>query len=279
MAQSINNPIEVERRQGMPRVGLFVTCLVDLFRPSVGLAAARLIEEAGCRVDVPMAQACCGQPAFASGDMADARAAAEAAISAFEEFDHVVAPSGACADMLRNQYPALFRGDPTWETRARTFASKVHELTSFLVDIVGMNTVAAERDTTATYHDACRGFGEPAIKDQSRRLLASVKGLTLVEMRDADACCGFGGAICAKYPDLAKAKADQKAEAIAASGADLLIAGDLGCLMNIAGKLKREGSTVEVRHVAEVLAGMNDDPPIGGRRAGPAREAPTESAA
>lgn len=279
MPQSLNNPIGVERRQEMPRVGLFVTCLVDLFRPSVGLAAARLIEEAGCRVEVPMAQACCGQPAFASGDMADARAAAEAAIAAFEDFDHVVAPSSACAGILSNHYPALFRGDPAWEMRAKTFAGKVHELTGFLVDILGMNAVAAERDTTATYHDACSGFGEPAIKDQPRTLLASVKGLTLIEMHDADACCGFGGAICAKYPDLAKAKAGQKVQAIAASGAEMLIAGDLGCLMKIAGKLKREGSAVEVRHVAEVLAGMNDDPPIGGRRAGHMREAPTESVA
>lgn len=281
MARSPTNPIGAQpaRAEEKPRVGLFVTCLVDLFRPSVGLAAARLIEEAGCRVEVPMAQACCGQPAFASRDMAEARAAAEAAIAAFEEFDHVVAPSGACAGMLRNHYPALFRGDPTWETRARTFAAKVHELTSFLVDISGMSAVAAERDTTATYHDACSSFGEPAIKDQPRALLASVKGLTLVEMRDADACCGFGGAICAKYPDLAKAKADQKAAAIAASGAHMLVAGDLGCLMKIAGKLKREGSAVEVRHVAEVLAGMNDDPPIGGRRAGVTGQSPTESAA
>ncbi|BCH34590.1 hypothetical protein MesoLjLc_65200 [Mesorhizobium sp. L-8-10] len=265
--------------QEKPRVGLFVTCLVDLFRPSVGLAAARLIEEAGCRVEVPMAQACCGQPAFASGDTADARSAAETAIAAFEDFDHVVAPSGACAGMLRNHYPTLFRGDPAWETRANDFAAKVHELTSFLVDISGVKAVAAARDATATYHDACSGFGELGVKDQPRALLASVKGLKLVEMRDADACCGFGGAVCAKYPDLAKAKADQKARAISASGADLLIAGDLGCLMKIAGKLKREGSAIEVRHVAEVLAGMNDDPPIGGRRAGPARDAPTESAA
>jgi L-lactate dehydrogenase complex protein LldE len=262
-----------------PRVGLFVTCLVDLFRPSVGLAAARLIEEAGCRVEVPMAQACCGQPAFASGEMTDARAAAEAAILAFEDFDHVVAPSGACAGMLRNHYPGLFRGDPAWETRARDFAAKVHELTSFLVDISGMSAVAATRETTATYHDACSGFGELGVKDQPRALLASVKGLKLIEMHDADACCGFGGAVCAKYPDLARAKADRKAGAIAASGADLLIAGDLGCLMKIAGKLRREGSAVEVRHVAEVLAGMNDDPPIGGRRVGSTPEAPTESAA
>lgn len=281
MALSLNNPIgqEAARGEEKPRVGLFVTCLVDLFRPSVGLAAARLIEEAGCRVEVPMAQACCGQPAFAAGDMADARAAAEAVIVSFEEFDHVVVPSGACAGMLRNHFPTLFRADPAWAIRARAFAAKVHELTSFLVDISGMSAVAATRDATATYHDGCSGFGELGIRDQPRALLASVKGLTLVEMRDADACCGFGGAVCAKYPDLAKAKADQKAGAITASGADLLIAGDLGCLMKIAGKLKREGSAVEVRHVAEVLAGMNDDPPIGGRRAGATRESPTESAA
>lgn len=265
--------------QKKPRVGLFVTCLVDLFRPTVGLAAVKLIEEAGCVVTVPMAQACCGQPSHDGGDRADARAAAENTIAAFEDFDHVVTPSGACAGMLKKHYPGLFRGDAAWEARAERFAAKVHELSSFLVDVRGMSAVTATQAGTATYHDSCSGLRELGIRAQPRTLLSSVRGLTLVEMPDAHACCGFGGAGCAKYPAMANARADAKARAIAASGAELLLAGDLGCLIKMAGKLKREGSKVEVRHVAEVLAGMNDSPPIGGRRAVSARADISESAA
>lgn len=269
----------IAQDQKKPKVGLFVTCLVDLFRPSVGLAAVRLIEEAGCRVDVPLAQACCGQPSLAAGDVADARAAAESTIVAFEDFDHVVTPSGACAAMLKRHYPGLFRDDAAWQARAQRFAAKVHELASFLVDVREMSAVTATRNGTATYHDCCTGFGELGVKDQPRTLLDSVKGLKLIEMREPAACCGFGGALCAKYPDMAKAKADRKAGDIEASGAEILLAGDLGCLLKIAGKLRREGSKVEVRHVAEILAGMNDSPPIGGRRAGPMPGTVSESAA
>jgi L-lactate dehydrogenase complex protein LldE len=241
------------------RVGLFVTCLVDLFRPTVGFAAIKLLEEAGCTVEVPLAQTCCGQPAYNSGDRADARAIAENTIAAFESFDYVVAPSGSCAGMLKLHYTGLFKGDPAWEERAGTFSAKVHELVSFLVDVCGATRVAARLDETVTYHDSCSGLREP------RTLIASIKGVRLVEMRDADVCCGFGGTFCVKYPDISNAIVARKTEAIDASGARTLLAGDLGCLMNMAGKLRRQGSKVEVRHVAEVLAGMTDTPPIAGR--------------
>lgn len=273
------NKMVTEQDQKKPRVGLFVTCLVDLFRPTVGFAAAKLIEEAGCGVEVPLAQTCCGQPPLAAGDLADARSAAESTISAFEDFDYVVAPSGACAGMLKKHYPALFRDDEAWEARAERFAAKVHELASFLVDIRGMSAVTATGSGTVTYHDSCAGLSELDVKAQPRILLASVRGLKLVEMREPGACCGFAGAVCAKYPDLAKAKADKKAGDIQASGAGILLAGDLGCLMKIAGRLRHEGSTVEVRHVAEVLAGMNDGPPIGGRHAGSTLDTISETAA
>jgi L-lactate dehydrogenase complex protein LldE len=247
------------------RVGLFVTCLVDLFRPTVGFAAVKLLEDAGCTVDVPRAQTCCGQPAYNSGDKADARAIAENTIRAFEEFDYVVAPSGSCAGMLRKHYPELFAGDPAWEARAHALAAKCHELVSFLVDICGVDAVAARLEGTVTYHDSCSGLRELGIRAQPRRLLGTVDGLRLTEMDEADVCCGFGGTFCVKYPDISNAIVSKKTENIAASGAATLLAGDLGCLMNMAGKLKREGSPVEVRHVAEVLAGMTDTPPIGGR--------------
>jgi L-lactate dehydrogenase complex protein LldE len=250
---------------GNPRVGLFVTCLVDLFRPTVGFAAVKLLEEAGCTVDVPMTQTCCGQPAYNSGDRADTRAIAEAVIAAFEAFDYVVAPSGSCAGMLKKHYPGLFKGDAAWEARAAAFSAKVHELVSFLVDVRGMDRVAARLKGSVTYHDSCSGLRELGVRDQPRRLLSSVKGLKLVEMRDPEVCCGFGGTFCVKYPDISNAIVEQKATNVEAAGAATLLAGDLGCLMNMAGKLKRQGSSVEVRHVAEVLAGMDETPPIGGR--------------
>lgn len=248
-----------------PRVGLFVTCLVDLFRPVVGFASIRLLEKAGCAVDVPLAQTCCGQPAYNSGDRADARAIAQNTIRAFEEFDYVVAPSGSCAGMLKKHYPGLFAGDASWEPRARAFAAKVHELVSFLADVMGVDTVDAAHAGSVTYHDSCSGLRELGISAQPRRLLSSVDGLALREMRDPDVCCGFGGTFCVKYSDISNAIVEKKTEAIEESGADLLLAGDLGCLMNMAGKLKRQGSKVEARHVAEILAGMTDGAPIGGR--------------
>jgi L-lactate dehydrogenase complex protein LldE len=248
-----------------PHVGLFVTCLVDLFRPSVGFAAVKLMEDAGCIIDAPAAQTCCGQPAYNSGDREDTRAIAKATIEAFEAFDYVVAPSGSCAGMLKKHYPDLFRGDATWEPRAEAFAGKVHELVSFLTDVLGLTKVAASLPGTATYHDSCSGLRELGIHDQPRKLLKSVKGLKLTEMAEADVCCGFGGTFCVKYGEISNSIVEKKTANIAASGADMLLAGDLGCLMNMAGKLKRQRSAVEVRHVAEVLAGMTDKPPIGGR--------------
>ncbi len=244
------------------RVGLLVTCLVDLIRPSVGFAAVKLLEEAGCVVDVPR-QSCCGQPAFNSGDRAAAQDIARQVIAAFAPHDYVVAPSGSCAGMLKAHYPELFHGDPNWQPRADALAAKTHELTSFLVDVCGVDKVAARLDATATYHDSCSGLRELGVHDQPRRLLATVAGLQLAEMRDADVCCGFGGTFCVKYPDISNAIVAKKAAAVAATGAGLLLAGDLGCLMNMAGKLQRDGAAVAVRHVAEVLAGMTDEPAIG----------------
>ena len=244
------------------RVGLFVTCLVDVIRPSIGFAAVKLLEDTGCIVEVPR-QSCCGQPAFNSGDRATTRAIAEQVIDAFASYDYVVAPSGSCAGMLKMHYPELFHGDPNWLPRAAAFAAKTYELVSFLVDVLGVSRVDASLETTATYHDSCSGLRELGIRVQPRRLLGSVRGLALTEMRDADVCCGFGGTFCVKYADISNAIVEKKVANVAATGANLLIAGDLGCLMNMAGKLQREGKPVEVRHVAEVLAGMTSEPAIG----------------
>jgi len=247
-----------------PRVGLFATCLVDLFRPSVGFASAKLIEDSGCEVIVPMAQTCCGQPAYNTGDRADTRAIAEQVIELFEGFDYIVAPSGSCAAMLKKHYPGLFKGDAKWELRVKTFSEKVFELVSFLTDVMFVPKVDASFSGSVTYHDSCSGLRELNVQTQPRRLLSSVEGLELKEMADSDICCGFGGTFCIKYSDISNAIVTKKTANIEASKADLLLAGDMGCLMNMAGKLRREGSRIEVRHVAEVLAGMTATAPIAG---------------
>jgi len=249
------------------RVALFVTCLVDFFRPTVGFAAGKLLEDADCTVEVPRAQTCCGQPAYNSGDRAAAKAIARQVLDAFEGYDHVVAPSGSCAGMLRRHYPELFADDPTVLPRAQDLAERSWELVSFLVDICGVQSVAARWERRVTYHDGCSGLRELGVKDQPRRLLASVGGLNLRELPGAEVCCGFGGTFCIKYPDISDKMVSDKEADIVATGAEAVLAGDLGCLLNIAGKLHRRGRRVEVRHVAEVLAGMTGDvPPIGAAR-------------
>ena len=253
-----------------PRVALFVTCLVDLHRPSVGFAAIRLLERAGCEVHVPRAQTCCGQPAYNSGDRATARDLALSVLQAFGGYDYVVVPSGSCGGMLREHLPHLLDGDPNLAERARALGARTWELVSFLTDVMKVERVEASCAATATYHDSCAGLRELGIKAQPRRLLDSVEGLTLVEMAEPEICCGFGGTFCVKYPDISTRMAADKVADITATGADLLLAGDMGCLLNMAGKLSRDGSPIRVRHVAEVLAGMAGEIPAigeGTRRA------------
>ena len=245
------------------RVALFVTCLVDLFRPSVGFAAVKLLEDAGCIVEVPPLQVCCGQPAYNSGDRASTKQIARQVIEAFEGYPHIVAPSGSCAGMLSHHYPGLFDDDPAMKARAETLAARTHELMAFLVDVLGVAKVDAHYEGAVTYHDSCSGLRELGVKQQPRALLGSVKGLSLREMRTPEVCCGFGGTFCVKYPEISNAMVGEKTNDIAATGADTLLAGDLGCLMNMAGKLQREGRAVKVRHVAEVLADMGGDAAIG----------------
>jgi L-lactate dehydrogenase complex protein LldE len=266
MSQDQPAPLQPGRHR--PRVALFVTCLVDLHRPTIGFAAIRLLEQAGCQVEVPRAQTCCGQPAYNSGDRATARELARGIIEAFSGYDYVVVPSGSCGGMLGRHFPGLFDDDPNLRARADALAAKTHELMSFLVDVLGVTTVPGVCQATATYHDSCSGLREMGIKEQPRRLLASVAGLTLTEMAEPEVCCGFGGTFCVKYPEISVHMVADKTRDIAATGAGLVLAGDLGCLLNIAGRLKREGSAVQVRHAAEVLAGMTGDvPPIGDAKA------------
>jgi L-lactate dehydrogenase complex protein LldE len=249
-----------------PLVGLFVTCLVDFFRPSVGFAAIKLLEDAGANVEVPESQTCCGQPAYNSGDRAVAKAIAQEVINTFERFDYVVAPSGSCAGMIKLHYPTLLADDPEFTERARALAAKSYELTSFLIEVLGVDKVKARFCANVTYHDSCSCLRELKVRDAPRRLLASVDELALSEMEETEVCCGFGGAFSVKYPDISNAIVEAKVRNIAKSGAACLLAGDLGCLLHIAGKLSRDGSPVECRHVAEVLASMTEAPAIGQAR-------------
>lgn len=249
-----------------PRVALFVTCLVDLFRPAVGFSAIKLLEDSGCAVEIPVNQTCCGQPAYNSGDRKDAKAIATQVIENFEDYDYIVAPSGSCAAMLKKHYPGLFADDPEWVERSKAFAQKVFELVSFLVDVRKVEKVSASLEKTVTYHDSCSGLRELGVQSQPRKLLSSVKGLKVAELVDSDVCCGFGGTFCVKYSDISNSIVSKKTDNISKSGAEVLLAGDLGCLMNMAGKLHRQGSEIEVRHVAEVLSGQVSNAPIGGSK-------------
>lgn len=249
-----------------PRVGLFVTCLVDAMRPSVGFAALQLLRQAGCQVEVPSAQTCCGQPAFNSGDTADAAALARHFIATFEGYDYVVAPSGSCVGMTRAHYTDVLADDPVWAERARRLGERTYELMSFLVDVMQFTPGETRLDTSFTYHDSCSGLRELGVHDQPRALLGKVAGLTLKPLEGHDVCCGFGGTFCVKYSAISNAVVSEKAAAIENSGAQLLLGGDLGCLMNMAGKLKRQGSSVRAFHAAEVLAGMGNGPAIGEER-------------
>jgi L-lactate dehydrogenase complex protein LldE len=243
-----------------PSVGLFATCLVDLFRPSVAFAAAKLLEAAGCRVAVPRAQTCCGQPAYNSGDKADARRLARRTIAAFRHFDYVVVPSGSCGGMIRTHYPEALADDRKWLPRALAFAAKTYELMAFLHDVMGVRSVPGKFDGIAAYHDSCSSLREMGVRAQPRALLGRVKGLALRELPGRDVCCGFGGAFCVKYPEISNHMVADKCREIAESGADTVLAGDLGCLMNIAGKLLRDGRAIRAYHAAEVLAGVEAAP-------------------
>ncbi|MBS0275345.1 MAG: (Fe-S)-binding protein [Proteobacteria bacterium] len=241
-----------------PRAGLFVTCLVDLMRPSVGFAAVKLLEQAGCEVFVPDMQTCCGQPAWNSGADKDAAALARAVIDAFEGFDYVVAPSGSCGGMIKVHYVEALRDDPDYLPRAKALAAKTYELVSFLVNVRGIRNLSAHCEAHACYHTSCSSLREMKVKGEPRQLLNTVEGLQLSELKEPEVCCGFGGLFSVKYPGISERMADDKIADIRSTGADLLVGPDLGCLLHLAGRMERQSYPVKVRHIAEVLADMHD---------------------
>ena len=245
------------------RVSLFVTCLADLFRPSVAFASIKLLEQAGCEVTVPLKQTCCGQPAYNTGDYESSAPLARQLIQQFEDADYVVVPSGSCAGMICHHYPRLLEGE--WRERALQLAAKTFELTTFLNDIAHIKR--DERPPvqlpSVTYHDSCAGLRELNIKDQPRALLKELCETDVDELQQTEVCCGFGGTFCAKMPEISGKMVGDKVASAVATKAKILTGGDLGCLLNIAGRARRSGEELEVRHIAELLCGDLDGPAIG----------------
>ncbi len=244
------------------RVGLFLTCLVDLMRPSIGFATLKLLETAACEVIVPEAQTCCGQPSYNAGDYAAARELAIKLALEFADCDYVVVPSGSCASMIRVHYPSLFTDDSEPARRVRALAARTYELTDFLVNVLKLQTVPGHYQGRLSYHDSCSGLRELGVKQQPRALLAMLPDVELKEMNQCETCCGFGGTFAVKFGDISTQMADNKCRNIHASGANAVVAGDLGCLLNIEGRLRRIGdAATRVLHIAEVLAGEQGEVP------------------
>jgi len=236
------------------RVSLFVTCLADQFWPAAAVSAVELLRGLGCTVGFDERQTCCEQPAFNTGYRREARSLARRLIEIFESSgaDAIVSPSGSCTAMLHH-YEQLFE-DEDWRTRARQLAQRTHELSAFLVNCLGVEDVGAAFSGRLTWHDACHGLRDLGIRNEPRRLLRHVKGAELVELPNAETCCGFGGTFAVKYPEVSVAMLDEKVDAIERAGVDAVVSGDAGCLMQIGGRLSRRGSSVRALHLAEVLA-------------------------
>jgi L-lactate dehydrogenase complex protein LldE len=243
------------------RVGLFVTCLVDLVRPRIGFAALKLLEGAGCEVVVPLTQTCCGQPGYNSGDRRAAQTLARKVLTEFKDCDYVIIPSGSCSGMVKAHYPELLNEFPQLRADVEWLIARTWELTDFLVNVLKLERVPGGFDGTVTYHDSCSGLREMGVKDQPRALLSKLPGVAVKEMAMPEQCCGFGGTFAVKYGDISARIADQKCADIQSTGADAVVLGDLGCMLNIEGRLRRRGDrNTKVLHVAEVLAGMTDEP-------------------
>ncbi len=242
------------------RVGLFVTCLVDLMRPRIGFAALELLERAGCEVVVPQTQTCCGQPGYNSGDRTAAQALACKVLAEFKDCDYVVIPSGSCSGMIKAHYPELLAEVPQTRADVEWLVARTWELTDFLANVLKIERVHGEFQGTATYHDSCSGLREMGVKSQPRALLGLVHGLQLKEMSMPEQCCGFGGTFSVKYSDISARICDQKCDDVQSTGADAVVLGDLGCMLNIEGRLRRRGDArTKVLHVAEVLAGPGSE--------------------
>ncbi|WP_066945338.1 (Fe-S)-binding protein [Streptomyces lushanensis] len=236
------------------RAALFVTCVNDAVYPSTGIATVRLLERLGVEVDFPEAQSCCGQPQFNTGYRRETEPLVRRTARAFAGYDYVVTPSGSCAAMVRQHYPAF--GDAA----ATAVAARTYELTEFLVDVVGVTDVGAYFPHTVTYHPSCHGLRMLGLGERPRRLLEAVRGLELRELPGADECCGFGGTFAVKNSDVSAAMGQDKVRNAVSTGAGVLCGADNSCLMHLGGIVSREDAPLRPVHLAEILASTEEEP-------------------
>lgn len=235
------------------KVSIFITCLSDAIYPQVGEAMSRILACQGVKLHFPEVQTCCGQPAFNSGYWDEARASARTLLEAFDDSDFIVSPSGSCTGMIHHYYPSLFKDDPVMLTKAREFSGKIHEFSQFLVNVLGVTDIGAHFPHKVTYHPSCHGTRLLGIKEEPRQLLANVKGIEFVELPFAEDCCGFGGTFAVKMSEISGAMVEEKVQHVIETEAEVLVGMDMGCLMNIGGRLRYEGKQVRVMHLAELL--------------------------
>jgi L-lactate dehydrogenase complex protein LldE len=238
----------------MPRVSLFVTCIIDQLFPQVGLAMCQVLERLGYTLEFPEAQTCCGQPAFNTGYRDEARQVARHFLQVFQGADYIVVPSGSCTSMILHHYPELFADEPRWLAETERLLPRLFEFSKFLLEVARVEDVGARYDGVVTFHDSCHGLRELGIKEGPRRLLSRVRGLTLREMEPAEECCGFGGTFAVKFPEISGGMGRTKIEAIRATGAGAVVSVDSSCLLHIGGMLSRAGLDIRTLHLAEVLA-------------------------
>ncbi|MFG6114742.1 (Fe-S)-binding protein [Halobacillus sp. MO56] len=234
------------------KVSLFITCLCDIMSSDVGKDTVEVLEKVGCEVDFPELQTCCGQPAYNSGYLKESKESMKQMMRAFKDSEYVVGPSGSCVAML-HEYPHIFKGDTEWEEAANDLAGKSYELTQFLVDVMGITDVGSKFQGRVTYHPSCHMTRLLGVKDAPMTLLENVKGLELVELPVKEDCCGFGGTFSVKNPVISEQMVEEKTEHVTETGAEYLVGGDMGCLMNIGGRLTRNGKPVKVLHIANIL--------------------------
>jgi L-lactate dehydrogenase complex protein LldE len=235
------------------KVSLFITCLADQLYPEVGESVVRLLHDYGCEVDFPELQTCCGQPAFNSGYQDEARDVARNLIRAFEHSDYVVSPSGSCTGMVHHYYPYLFENEPEWKAKAEAFIAKTYEFSQFLVNVLGVTDVGAAFNRKVTYHPSCHASRLLGVVEEPMKLMNAVKGMEFVDLPRKQDCCGFGGTFSVKMADMSEAMVCEKAACVCETGAEVLVGTDMGCLMNISGRLNKEGKPVRVMHLAQLL--------------------------
>lgn len=232
---------------------LFGTCVLDMFDPEAGLSAVKLLEREGLRVHFPQDQTCCGQPAYTSGLIDEARRVAASQLNLFPETWPIVVPSGSCAGMMRHHWPRLFAGQGAHEAMARAIAARVYELTEFLVHVCQTKLTDRGQPATAVLHTSCSARREMNTHLSGRALLGQLGGVRLAEQHHESECCGFGGTFAVRHPDISAAMAADKTEALLDTGADTLVSADGGCLLNLNGTLEKRGAALRGQHIASFL--------------------------